>query len=162
MKRHGYSLLEVIAVLLLIAVLALSAAVSLIPLSEGLVQARNNVNAAQKAALAMSRLSAEFTTITNVVGSGSGWLECDTLDAAGVARSRTVRWDGVPGQPLLLNDVPLSDDVQFFALRYLSRSGGAPVASWSIDHPVIEVVLQSRSGGTTYTNRIHPRNTGGG
>ena len=47
MKR-GFTLIELVAVLLLVGVLVASSVVSLIPVAEGLVQARRNATALRK------------------------------------------------------------------------------------------------------------------
>lgn len=158
MKRSGFTLVETIAVLLLMSVLALSIFIALIPVSEGLAQARENSDIAQKTHLAMARLFRELTTITNVVQSGPALLSYDYLDPAGVSHRRTLNWTGNAGDPLLLNNVPLADDVNMFALRYFAGDGGAPAAAWSSAAPVVEIELQVRGGGIVYTNRIAPRN----
>ena len=150
--KKGFTLIEVIATLLLVAILAVSVAISLLPMTQGLMQVRDNAAAAQKARLAMARLTRELTTISNVVSSGSGGIMYDFLVPAGnwyATRTHTVSWSGTPGAPLLLEGVPLSDDVANFSLSY---APGPP--------PVIDIVLQSQVGGNVFSTRIAPRNMG--
>lgn len=150
--KKAFTLIEVIATLLLVSILAVSVAISLLPMTQGLMQVRDNAAAAQKARLAMARLTREFTTISNVVSSGSGGIQYVFLVPAGnwyTTRTHTVFWSGTPGAPLLLEGVPLSDDVANFSLSY---APGPP--------PVIDVVLQSQVGGNVFSTRIAPRNMG--
>lgn len=156
--KNGFSLLELIAVLLLAGVLVLSAAISLLPITEGLVQVRDNVSSAQKAQFAMIRLVREFSTITNVVDSGTHSITYDFLDPSGTGIRHTLDWSGQAGDPLRLENTPLFDDVGSFQLRYFEGPGFAPESSWSSASRTIELVLENMQGTHRYTNRITPRN----
>ena len=150
--KTAFTLIEVVATLLLVAILAVSMAISLLPMAQGLMQVRDNAAAAQKARLAMARLTREFTTITNVVASGSGAITYDFLVPNGnwyAVRRHTLSWSGSAGAPLLLEGVPLSDDVANFSLSY---APGPP--------PVIGILLQSQEGGQAFSTGIAPRNMG--
>ena len=150
--KTAFTLIEVVATLLLVAILAVSVAISLLPMAQGLMQVRDNTAAAQKARLAMARIAREFTTITNVVSSGSGAITYDFLVPNGnwyAVRRHTLSWSGSAGAPLLLEGVPLSDDVANFSLSY---APGPP--------PVIGILLQSQEGGQAFRTGIAPRNMG--
>ena len=81
--NKGFTLIELVAVLVLVGVLATAATVSLLPVAEGLILVRQNATAMQKSRLAFARLTRELTTITNVtVGGGmlsntSFWIRPD-------------------------------------------------------------------------------------
>lgn len=156
--NKGFSLLEVIAVLLLLGVLALSATISMLPITEGLFQARENAQSAQKTQFAMIRMVREFTTITNVAASDARSITYDFLDPSGASFRHSLAWAGNAGDPLLLENVPLSDDVGAFELRYYAAPGSAAEAAWGADMRIIEVVLENVQGNHRYTNRIAPRN----
>lgn len=157
MKRQGVTLIEMVVVMLLMGLLILSFALSVLPVTEGLLLVRQNVNSAQKSQLALGRLEREFTVITNVVSGGATSMVYDFLDENGIPQRRTVSWTS--GQPLKLNGVSLSDDVARFGLQYYAAPG-APVQSvWSGTTRIIEIVLQSQAGGgIVYTNRVFVRN----
>ena len=157
--KTGFTLIETVAVLLLVAILAMSTMVSLLPMTEALGQARANASAAQKARLAMARLSREFTTISNVAAAGAGSIRYDFLAPAGnwfVSHHHHLYW---AGGDLMLRDeadgavAPLCDEVGSFRLTY---APGPP--------PVIDVALtlSDALGGDSYSNRIVPRNIAGG
>ncbi len=156
--KKGFTLIEVIAVLLLVGILVLASTIALLPMVEGFMQASRNVDAAQKSHLAMSRIVREITTITNVVAGSRNTLTYDFLDPSGASLRRTLTWSGDAGAPLTLNGVPISDDVAGFEFRYYTHSGGTATPVWTDESMLIEVVLSTRSGGDTYTNRIRPRN----
>jgi prepilin-type N-terminal cleavage/methylation domain-containing protein len=159
MKR-GFTLIEIIAVLMLVSVLVLASTIALLPVAEGLVQARQNVDAAQKAQQALMRMTREIITITNVVSSGEQSIVYDFIDPVGTPERRTLAWSG-GNAPVTLNGVPLTDDVSLFQLRYYNADGGGGASSWGPNSRIVEVVLGTASGGEVYTNRIRPRNIPG-
>ena len=154
--KNGFTLLELAATLLLVGILAVSVTISLLPMSQALMQVRDNTVAAQKARLAMARIAWEFTTITNILASGPSAISYEFLASSAPhsysTRRHTLSWSG-NNAPLLLQDddaglsAPLSDDVADFNLSYVA---GPPLA--------IQIVLASRAGGNVFSNRIVPRN----
>ncbi len=159
--KKGFTLIELIVVLLLFSLLTLASIIALLPMVEGFFMVRQNTEAAQRTQLTMGRLMVEMQTITNVVSSGSQTITYDFLDPAGVPHRRVLAWAG-SGAPLTLNNVVLSDDVGSFELRYLAHPTGSRTTSWQPQSRMIEVVLASARGGDIYTNRVRPRNIPGG
>ena len=162
--KKGFSLIELVAVLLLIGVLLLSATVSLVPLADAFLQTRTHADTAQKARLALARLTREFITITNVAAGSSSSITYDFLDPAGASHRHTLSWSGTPGDPLLLEGVALSDDIASFELRYHQGVGGVGQPAWFTGANVMEIVLRTLVAGEGYTNSLTPRNLvmGGG
>ncbi|MGD9613218.1 MAG: type II secretion system protein J [Kiritimatiellia bacterium] len=154
--KNAFTLIEVIATLLLVAILAVSVAISLLPMTQGLMQVRANAATAQKARLAMSRIAREFTTITAVVSSSSDEITYDFLVPAGNWYATLRHTLSRSGDELLLNGIPLCDDVADFDLN-LDYTAGAP-------YPAIGVLLSLQSVvgddtyATSYSNQIAPRN----
>ena len=91
---RGYTLIELVAVLLLVGVLAASTVVSLVPVAEGLMHVRQSSRAMQKTRLAFVRLSREFTAITNITASGPRHLDYEFIDPSGTTQPRTLAWGG--------------------------------------------------------------------
>lgn len=153
----GFTLIEMTVTMVLVALLLLSFSLSVVPVTEGMLLARRHTDAAQKAQHAIGRLVREFTSITNVVSGTGSALVYDTVDVNGVTHRRTVSWNA--GGPLLLNGIPLSDDVGFFALRYYTAPDGAPQTGWNSSMRLAELILQSQTGGgIIYSNRVYLRN----
>ena len=154
--RSGVTLIELVVALVLVGVLVLSVILSVLPATEGMLLTRRNVEAAQKAQFAVTRLLREFTAITNVVSGSSQVFVYDMVDDGGATFRRTAAWSA--GGPLTLNGVPLSDDVELFALRYYATPGGGAQVAWTPSLPLVEFVLQPASaGGMVYTNRVFLR-----
>lgn len=156
--KKAYTLIEMIAVLLLVGVLVLSATVALVPLAQAFLQVRQNSDAAQKSCFALARITRELTTVTNVVSGTSRSITYDLLDEHGVLRRRTLAWSGVAGTPLTLEGVPLMDDVGSLEFRYFTLPGESALAAWTPQCREIETALGLASVGSSYTLRIRPRN----
>lgn len=152
--NRGFTLVEMIVVLLLAALLAGAFTAVLVPATEGLTLVRRNTEAAQKAQFAMTRMVREMGAMTNIVSGTGTAITYDFLDPDGNNRRSTLAWAGA-GQPLTLNAVPLSDDVAQFALRYYTSPGAAPAANWNTAMRQLEIVLQSATAGSIiYSNRL--------
>ena len=154
--NRGFTLIEIIAVLVLVVFLTATAAISLVPMAQGLMQVRENAVSLQKSRLAFARISREFTTISNVVSGTAQTIVYWFVDSTKAGHRRTLSWSGTAGEPLRLNGIPLMDDVVGFQLSYYANSGGSAQASWTTNSRAIEMILQTPLGG--HTNRIVPRN----
>lgn len=154
MKR-GFTLIELVAVLLLVGVLIASSMVSLIPVAEGLMQARQNATLLRKSRLAFARISREFSGIAEVVAGGSRTIQYVFWDASRNAFNRTLSWSGTSGDPLLLDGVPLTDEVADFRLQYLSWTNSAISPT---NAPVIELSLRGIAMSSALVLRLSPRN----
>lgn len=155
-------MIEVIAVLLLMGVVGVTMMISLLPMSQALMQTRDHVESFHKASLGLERIKRELTTITNVVYGGASQLVYEFLDSDGITHQHTMSWGGASGDPLLLEGIPLVDDVRHFHLSYYPDGGSAAHAQWSHAAPLIEIVLRVQDGVLQYTNRVYPRNLRGG
>ncbi|HMP73826.1 MAG TPA: prepilin-type N-terminal cleavage/methylation domain-containing protein [Kiritimatiellia bacterium] len=155
--KQGFTLLEIIAAMILLSVVVLSTTLAIVPITEALFQTRQNVHSAQKTQLAVSRIVREFTTITNIVASSSTSITYDFIDPAGASLNRTLSWGGNSGNPLLLDNIPLSDDIAAFELRYLTPAG-AEFASWNNNTVFITVRIQPLNSPTLFQTRVFPRN----
>lgn len=153
--KKGFTLIELIATLLLVAIMGVSLVISLLPMSEALTQVRANASAAQKARLAMARITSEFTTISNVLAGGSSAISYRFLAPAGLhafaVHAHTLSWGGAGADLVLQDDADgraeaLTDDVADFHLTY---DAGPPL--------VIHVTLQSEVGVNAFSNSVVPR-----
>ena len=154
----GFSLVELLVTLLLVAVLVTFTGFLLAPVIQVFLNAREASALLHESELGMARLSREFTTITNVVSASSSSITYDTLNSSGVAQRRTVSWAGNSGDPLLLNGHVLMGGLRLFGLSYLDSPTANPQSTWGANSSLIEVVLDLGVSGSVYTNRFFPRN----
>jgi prepilin-type N-terminal cleavage/methylation domain-containing protein len=157
-RRSGFSLVEVLGALLLVGMLAAFTGLLLAPMAGSYLQAREAGRLMQDGQLAMARVARELTTISNVVSSTRSSITYDTLDSAGASHRRTLAWSGAPGAPLVLAGHTLIDQLRRFDLSYMDSVGGTPQGSWGEASTIIEVVLDLGVAGSSYTNRLVPRN----
>ena len=157
-KNRGFSLIEVLAVLLLVGVFVAFTGLLFGPVVQTFINARRATEIMHDSQLAMARISRELTTVTNVVSGSSLSITYDTLDSSGISHRRNIAWSGTPGSALLLNGNTLIDDLQQFSFSYLNNVGSPRQSSWGIDSTIIEVFMDIGIAGSSYTNRFYPRN----
>ena len=129
--QGGFTLIEMIASLAIVAMLAAIAGIGLVQITEGFALSRTAAEMAQKTQLAMARMEKEFNNITDVSAGSSLSIRFDSFhadEAFDTIRSFSISWNGTPGDDLLLtcNDcgggnqtAPLLDEVTAFTIDYL-------------------------------------------
>jgi prepilin-type N-terminal cleavage/methylation domain-containing protein len=134
--QGGFTLIEMIASLAIVAILAAIAGIGLVQISEGFVLSRTGAEMAQKAQLAMARMTKEFDHITDVSAGSSLSIRFDSFhadEALDTIRSFTISWNGTAGDDLLLtcHDCPgsnpaavLVDNVAAFDISYMYYDAG--------------------------------------
>jgi len=130
-RSSGFTLIEMVASLALVGILAAIAGIGLVQLTEGYLLSRSGAERAQKAQLAMMRMVKEFNTIVDVPAGSSRSIRFDSYhadEALDTTRSFSLAWNGTAGDPLLLTcldcpggtvTAPLVDQVVAFGLAYI-------------------------------------------
>ena len=132
-KGHssGFTLIEMIASLAIVGILAAVAGVGLVQITEGFFLSRAGADSAQKIQLAAMRMTNEFNHIVDVSGGSSHSITFDSFHADEVLdtiRSFSIAWNGTAGDALALVCLdcpggnvtePLVDDVVAFGLTYI-------------------------------------------
>jgi prepilin-type N-terminal cleavage/methylation domain-containing protein len=157
-RRSGFSLVEVLGALVLVGMLAALTGMLLAPMVGSYLQAREAARLMQDGQLAMARVARELITVSNVVSSTRTSITYDTLGSDGASHQRTLAWSGTPGAPLTLAGHTLIGQLRRFDLSYMDSAEGAPQGSWGDASAIIEVVLDLGAAGSSYTNRLVPRN----
>jgi prepilin-type N-terminal cleavage/methylation domain-containing protein len=157
----GFSLVEIVAVLLLVAILAAMAVMGVVSMSGGFLQSREITTAAEKAQCALTRIAADLVVIQSVTSGSGKSLVYQALDSAGNVRTHTLSVADAPGSPLTLDGAPLLDALSSFAFSYVSYNGGveATGSAWTPAARAIVVDLTMRAApGIPFTLRVFPRN----
>jgi prepilin-type N-terminal cleavage/methylation domain-containing protein len=131
LSAEGFTLIEMIASLAIVAMLAAVAGIGLVQLTEGFILSRTGAETAQKAQMAMMRMVKEFNHIVDVQAGSSLSLRFDSYhadDPLDPIHAYTITWNGTAGDPLLLTcldcpggplSAPLVDQVVSFGLAYV-------------------------------------------
>lgn len=160
-KTAGFTLLEILLVLLLIGMIAAISSLGLVRIVSGFLFASQNSTTAAKAQVAMQRLNKEITLIDTVTNGEAANLVFTAKREGGTLFSCTVCRP--PGSDkLLLNNDILVDQVRDFSLAYgLNYDDPHPATSWSSGTKIIQISLTLRGAGgsdSTFVSRISPRN----
>ena len=153
-KSRGFTLIEIIATLVLIGLLATAAGLGLVEIARAYVFATQNTEVAQKGQVALARLVKEFTFISNVSASSGTSITYDSYQGPTETTGRIVSWGGA-GTPVTLNGIPLVGGAQDqISVNNFNLTYG-PSNQW------IQVTLDLRNSfGTvvSYVDRVVPRN----
>lgn len=120
MKRDGFSLLEVIAVLVLTGLVGLMAGLMIVPLVQRYALEREAAAGHQKAEVALARLAKELTwadpASVSIDGDGQGFRWQSRHPQPSSSSPQQVRWSGLAGEDLALDGVALVDNVAAFGV----------------------------------------------
>ena len=160
-REKGFTLIEVVAVLLLVVILAVVGLEGFTGAVRGYLFAREGVATAQKAQMAITRLGKELLVISKVNSSSATALNFSSYKL-GVEGSHSVT---VSGSQLLLDGDPLTDQVRSFSLAwYDSYTDTTPEAIWASGQRMVQITLTLNGPdniAATFTKMIRPRNLGG-
>lgn len=153
--RQGFTLIEVVAVLVILAIVGGIGTLLIGNVVEGFGFVRDSAAIAQKAQLALGRLTYEFARITSIDPSSDADSIAYTADLSTmsdvVTESHSVAIDG---QRVTYDGAELADGVEAMELHYYAADGGTEVSPAAAR--LIEVGLMFRwgSGATkTFTTR---------
>ena len=184
MKRHcaGFTLVEVIASLVIVGILGAIAGMGIVTGLRGYMQAKENGHLAQKAQIALTRINRELMELTDVIDFGGGadsWVIFDNPNGRQAIRkvgdtlqlcildSTKTNLDGVTGDTLV-DQIDQEKPEEGFAIKYKKGLN----LDWVIGDDInllstmeLNFVLRRKEGrggeaGTVpFSTTINPRNT---
>ena len=165
-KQAGYTLIEVIAVLILVGVLGAVASTGIIQFVKGYEFSKENAFTTQKVDLAMQRMCREILELTDVIRVTNHHIEFISERGNGF---HTIQFVPGPGQGVLrIDDNVLVDNVVNFTISYFKLNASGKWSTWSIesdsvhDLSIIRLDLEmdrpdSGIGTISFTTTVHPR-----
>jgi prepilin-type N-terminal cleavage/methylation domain-containing protein len=154
-QQQGFALIELIAVIVLVGIIAAFSTFFLYTGFNGYVDTKNATEGALNAQMALDRISIELRNISEIIPTPSATsitFKC-SYKSQEQAGTRTLKW---LGDKIMINvdseDYPLLEDVKSFTLKYPpNNDGGNEVAS-------IEVEFELNDIGKKFKTNIFPRN----
>jgi prepilin-type N-terminal cleavage/methylation domain-containing protein len=180
MKRHcaGFTLIEVIASLVIVGILGAIAGMGIVTGMRGYLQAKENGHLAQKAQIALTRINRELIGLTDVIARNDGadpWVIFENrcpLARRGIAKvGSTVRLYNLSAGSTDLSGVTgdtLIDQIDSFSIKYYEGANPNWVIGDDIDllsSVEVNFVLRRKEGrkgeaGTVlFSTIVNPRNT---
>lgn len=168
-SEQGFSLLELIAVLVILGLVGAAGTMGFVEAVRGFIFANDTINVAEKASVALNRLTTEITHMNYVDGTGfdvaSSSSSGITFDAiygkGGLGETNIAITYNSSAEQLLLNNQVLCDDVTNFSLGYLDAYDDAtPATSLSATTRMVQVtlVITGNSGiPKTFVTRVVPK-----
>lgn len=161
-RQQGFTLIEIIASLVLLGVLGVVAGLGILQITKGFIFGKDNAKNSASAGLAMHRLIKEFTSITSVTSGTATSITFTSKHDAATSKTYTV---SVSGTNLMMNDGVssdiLTDKVSSFSLAYFDTYNGASSTSWASSRKIIGFTLGltgAENVVTTFTSKVTPRN----
>jgi len=162
-NNKGFTLIEIIAVLVLTGMLTAIAGLGLAQMAKSFIFAKESRDTLQKGQVAMLRILKELVNArsSSITGSSDTSITFLTEHSSG-PQTYTLSLNGFnlevqSGAGTFI----LTDDVNSFDLNYYSTYNGASFNSWQADSRIIEValVLDGAEGTTSsFSVRVAPRN----
>lgn len=176
MSQKGFTLIEIIAALVITGILAAVAGMAIVQTVKGYMTVKDNSTATQEAQLAMSRINREIIELTRITSSASNItlpiMNVSQVDAGGsVIGQRTIGFDSASNAVKVAfnsTDVANGDIIinNVSSLTFTYYKGDTAYTSWSpstmkdTDLSAIDVSLSLIKPNMTFTTRITPRNNG--
>lgn len=150
----GFTLIEIIASLVLVGIMAAVAGLGLVKITEGFVFTRASVTAAQKGQIALVRIEKELNRVSDITF-GSPTSISYVSHKGGIAGNYSIRRSGVN---LNLNNDILTDNVEAFILKYYDSTGAAaaPANAQIIQFEL--TLLGPENTQASFVNSVTPRN----
>ncbi|MBL0716427.1 MAG: type II secretion system protein [Desulfosarcina sp.] len=161
-KESGFTLLEIILALVIFSIIVAVAGLGIVTGVKGYVFARQNAHSAQKAQMALARITREFQELYNITAAASNSVTFEGRDG-----ECTIELDA-PNNTLLLGGDILIDEIKSDGFTLTFYKDG--VSGWTQEDSMesltdieirIDMIRNDVSDGSlTFETFVHPRNIG--
>lgn len=164
--KNGFSLIEIIVVMLLVGVMAALAGVGYVQVVRGMLFTKMNAATIQKGELAMTKLVKEFnnTSLSSVKPAATNETAITFSSVKNsILSSHTVK---LSGSTVTFDEDILTDQVSDFSLKYYdnfdSTSETTCGTTWQSSRRIIEITLKLKGADdvvSEFKARVKPRNS---
>ena len=161
-KESGFTLLEIILALVIFSIIVAVAGLGIVTGVKGYVFARQNAHSAQKAQMALARITREFQELYNITSAGTGTVTFESSSG-----NYTI---ALSGNEILIDDDTLIDGIKSNGFTLTFYKDGESEPGWTQDDSMesltdikirIDMIRNDVSGGSlAFETFVHPRNVG--
>lgn len=157
--EKGFTLIEVIVVLILVGVLAAVAGIGYVQVVKGMLFTKMNAVTIQKGEIAITKLVKEFNNmnISSVTAADATSITFSSVKDA-VSSSHTV---ALTGNTITYDGHVITDQVSEFSLTYYDNYDSAGQTTWQSSRRIIEITLKLKGADdviSEFKARVKPRN----
>lgn len=158
---RGFTLVEVIASLVILGIIALMAGLGIVQVTKQYVFAQKAGETAQVAQVAIARMVKEISMLQSCTSSSPTSPTSINYDIPTLP-GRSISWSGVSGAPILVNGQRLIENIQSFSLSYYTTYDDlSPASSCQAGTTMIGITFGVAGADgivSTFTSRAFPRN----
>lgn len=170
-NQKGFTLIEVVVTLVLVGITAALAGMWIVSIVNGYIFTKMNADTVQKAQLAMTRLTMEFTRIKTVdaISASPTKITYTRTGPSGVPISGIIKQNGnllelqlanYPNDPANSSPATLTNGVSSFILTSCDNTNSSCLSTWTSTSRIIEITLTlmgANNTTSTFTKRVTPR-----
>lgn len=160
-SNQGFTLIEIIASLIIIGVLSAMFSVGIGKIFQGFVNSKDNADTSLKAQLALSRIAKELRSVDSVTSGGQTAITYSFIRDGVSVSNRTLSWSGTANDPLMLGSNILAEDVNNFEIKYHTSYSDAGDTTWNGTEKMIGITLELTGAldvVSTFSIQVVPRN----
>jgi prepilin-type N-terminal cleavage/methylation domain-containing protein len=166
LDTRGFTLIEVIASLVLLGIIAVMAGLGIVQITKQYVFAQKAGETAQVAQVAMARMVKELALIRSGTSAGTAGGPMSIAFDTPALTGRTIGWTGSNSgtfvKPILMNSLPLIENINNLTLRYYNTYNGSDTGSYSATGTILIGISFTVTGAdgisSTFTERAFVRN----
>lgn len=161
--KKGFSLLEMIVVLLLVGIMAALAGVGYVQVVRGMLFTKMNAATIQKGEITITKLVKEFNNI-NISSIDPGTTNATSITFTSVkdGEPSSLHTVALLGSTVTFDGDTLTDQVSDFSLKYYDNFDSTGETTWQSSRRIIEITLKLKGADdviSEFTARVKPRNS---